>query len=287
LTRRLLAPAKLNLVLEVLGRRPDGFHELASVVHPISLYDELEIGPAAELAVTIRGADVAAEADLIGRAARALRAALAETSGGRIECHKRIPLASGLGGGSSDAAAALRLLLLTWGRRVSRARLVALAASIGSDVPVFLSPGAALVRGRGELVTPLPAVLDGWAIVVPSASRLADKTARLYAGLSHADLGDGSRAEHAARALRARERLAAGELFNAFEPAARRLHRGLAERQDQLRDATGLRFMVAGAGPSLFALAADHRAAVRSLPEARRVAPAALVVRLVARPRPR
>ena len=109
---RLLAPAKLNLVLEVLARRPDGFHELASVVHPVALYDELLLEASDELEVTMPGTPVAREKNLVWRAASLLRAELGEADGARIVCTKRIPLAAGLGGGSSDAAAALRLLPL-------------------------------------------------------------------------------------------------------------------------------------------------------------------------------
>src|SRR4051794_12265515 len=102
---RLRAPAKVNLALEVLGKRSDGFHELVTVVHAIGLYDELEVEAAPRLSVELCGARVSAEEDLVLRAARALRDRLAPGAGAHIVCKKQIPLAAGLGGGSSDAAA--------------------------------------------------------------------------------------------------------------------------------------------------------------------------------------
>src|SRR5205823_8662433 len=120
-----------------------------------------------------------------------------------------------------------------------------------------------------------------WALLVPHTSKLPDKTARLYAGLGSTDFGDGSRAEYVAHLLRRRIAPSADLLVNTIEPAARRLHPGLAALQRRLDDSTGLRFLVAGAGPSLFALSGDRAAALRALPTVRRVAPEALAVRLV------
>ena len=278
---RVRAPAKINLVLEVLGRRPDGFHELASVVHAVALYDALELRACDALEVRIEGAAVAPEADLVVRAARLLRARLGVRLGAEIRCRKRIPVSSGLGGGSSDAAATLRALAALWSAPDRAALLAALAAELGSDVPLFLSPGAALIRGRGERVTPLPRLRAAWAVLVPLAATLPEKTARLFAALGPGERGDGARAEAAAAALRAGTLPAEELLVNAFEPAARALHPGLAALQDALGQRAGARFHLSGAGPSLFALCAARDEALALLGRARPLAPTARLARLV------
>jgi len=143
-----VARAKLNLFLELLGRRPDGYHEIDSVFAEIDLFDTLRFAPAGELTLTVEGLDApAGPENLAYRAAAALDAKVS------IRLVKRIPLGAGLGGGSSDAAAVLRAL----GAGVPPERLHAIARSLGSDVPFFLRGGTARCRGVGDLVEPLPA----------------------------------------------------------------------------------------------------------------------------------
>ena len=170
-TRRLtpvvrLAPAKLNLTLAVVGRRPDGYHALHSVMAPLALADRLSLAPDpspdARDRLRVDGFDTGPDADnLVLRALdatrRALRPHLAVPPPAlAIRLEKRIPVAAGLAGGSSDAAAAIEGALEAWGAGVlSAAERSGLAASIGSDVPFFLAGGPALVEGRGERVTPL------------------------------------------------------------------------------------------------------------------------------------
>jgi 4-diphosphocytidyl-2-C-methyl-D-erythritol kinase len=174
-TRLARAPAKLNLFLEVLGRRSDGFHELETLMVPIQLFDQLAFTPSdapssselGELLLDVRtcwraDAPVAAtiptgRENLVVKALELLR----ERSGCRFGAHvrltKRIPPAAGLGGGSSDAACALRLANRAWKLNWDHERLTDLAAEIGSDVPFFLAEGSAICRGRGERVERLPA----------------------------------------------------------------------------------------------------------------------------------
>jgi 4-diphosphocytidyl-2-C-methyl-D-erythritol kinase len=162
---RARAPAKLNLFLRVVGRRPDGFHELETVFQAVDLADELTFEPAEGLRLT-GGSDEAPPGpeNLVLQAAAALRAATGFTGGAAIHLEKRIPVGAGLGGGSSDAAATLAALNQLWGLGLSHARLAELAAGLGSDVPFFLQGGTAIGRGRGE-------VLEG----IPSARGLAER----------------------------------------------------------------------------------------------------------------
>lgn len=171
------APAKLNLFLDVLGRRGDGFHDVETLMVPICLADTLSFAPqlSPERGVTAEirfkfqmagpaGFEQAAASipagpqNLVVRALELLRQASGCRLGAQVELVKRIPAAAGLGGGSSDAAAALRLANRGWGLNWSVERLADVAAHIGSDVPFFLSHGAAVCQGRGERVERLPAM---------------------------------------------------------------------------------------------------------------------------------
>ena len=168
-TRRLtpvvrLAPAKLNLTLAVLGRRPDGFHNLHSVMVPLGIADRLSVAVTSGGADTLRveGADTGLlERNLVLRAIAATRAAVgrgAVTPALAARLEKRIPVAAGLGGGSSDAAAAIDAALEAWSTDLDDERRLAVAAALGSDVPFFLAGGPALAEGRGERLTPLRGV---------------------------------------------------------------------------------------------------------------------------------
>ena len=187
-----LAPAKINLFLEITDKRPDGFHELDMLMVPIALYDTLtfklrqddEITLSSGCAVGNKIALPAAPDNLVTRAIKLLRQRMetvssATMSGLDICLFKRIPAAAGLGGGSSDAAAALVATNHLWQAGLSTAELSELALQIGSDVPFFLSGFAARCRGRGELLTPLniPASLD----VVLIKPRVGLATAEVFA----------------------------------------------------------------------------------------------------------
>ncbi len=179
-----LAPAKLNLTLAVVGRRPDGYHALHTIMAPLGLADRLSIAPSALAHDTlhIEGRDTGPVADnLVLRAIAAARVAArprwpsapAEPPFLAARLDKRIPVAAGLAGGSSDAAAALDAALEAWGAALDRDERQRVAASIGSDVPFFLAGGLALVEGRGEQVSPLGPILGpplGVLLVTPTTA---------------------------------------------------------------------------------------------------------------------
>jgi 4-diphosphocytidyl-2-C-methyl-D-erythritol kinase len=151
------APAKINLFLAVTGRRPDGFHDLVSLVAPVAWGDTLRLEPAAE-EFTLECDDHGVprdETNLVLKAARAFRAATGWTGGARFFLEKRIPMGAGLGGGSSDAAAALRGLNQLSGGLLPAPALERLASEIGSDCPLFLRDGPVVMRGRGERIETL------------------------------------------------------------------------------------------------------------------------------------
>jgi 4-diphosphocytidyl-2-C-methyl-D-erythritol kinase len=165
---RVRCPAKLNLHLEVVGRRPDGYHELRTLFAAVGIWDDVEVFEAAgepTLDVEPPGIVSAGEDNLVLRAARLLRAHARVERGGRILLHKRIPVGGGLGGGSSDGAATLVALDALWCTGLSDADLARLAARLGADAPYFLTAGCGWGTGRGDEVRPLRDLAAHWAVV--------------------------------------------------------------------------------------------------------------------------
>jgi 4-diphosphocytidyl-2-C-methyl-D-erythritol kinase len=273
----LMAPAKVNLTLEVLGPRADGYHELASVFATIDLRDRVRVAPWRELDVRIAPA-VGAPAgdDLASRAVRALAEASARPALAHVRVRKRIPVASGLGGGSSDAGAVLRALSRVW--RLDGVDLVPVAARVGSDVPFFVSDAAyALVRGRGELVEKLPAPEPFWIALVQLREKVS--TAAVFAA-HRANPSNGERSAKLAKALRDRNVTVAvmrDAIHNDLRDAAERTAPAIAEAR-KTAAGMGIDLAMSGSGPSLFALGDDRAHAIGI---ARRLRRAGLRVRVV------
>ncbi len=277
-----LAPAKLNLTLAVVGRRPDGFHALHSVMAPLDLADGLALspafGPEDRLHVVGPGGAPAldlgpVEANLALRAVRATREAIRAAGDARplpalaIRLEKRIPAAAGLAGGSSDAAAAIDAALEAWGATdvLGPDQRVDLAAALGSDCPFFLAGGWALVEGRGERVTPLPAPrgeAPGVVLVTPAVPVPTPAVFAAYAGGRRPEGGAtlaSSRylaAELAAGLSAARflERAGVIAVANDLLPAATALVPGLVAARRALARILDRPVGQSGSGPTLFAL---------------------------------
>jgi 4-diphosphocytidyl-2-C-methyl-D-erythritol kinase len=259
----ILAPAKVNLTLEVLGRRADGYHELASLMATVDLHDDVRVGPARALDVRIRPPVYAAPGqDLASRAVRAMAGACGRDPTVHVTIRKRIPVAAGLGGGSSDAGAVLRALVELWG--VADVDPVRIAADVGSDV-AFFAAGHALARvgGRGERVAPLAAPSDPLWIslaVLPARSATSDVFAAHQASRS-----DGRATEELARLFASgaatpatvRE-IARNDLTNAAEHVCPLVAEARATARRH-----GIELVVSGSGPSLFAIADDRAHAIR------------------------
>jgi len=180
------APAKVNLALHVTGRRSDGYHLLDSVVVFLAMGDRLHVAPAEDLTLAVtgpQGPGVPVDGNLVLRAAAALaHAAGRPCPGASLTLDKHIPAAAGLGGGSSDAAAALRALNRLWGVGLDSGELMRLGEGIGADVPVCVAPTAARMTGIGECVAPLPALPQVHVLLVNPGCSLA--TAAVFAGLT-------------------------------------------------------------------------------------------------------
>ena len=250
---RLLAPAKINLTFEVLGRRADGYHEVRTILQALSLADELTFQESDGLTLTVEPEDAApVEGNLVLAAARLLQTASGVSAGATIHLAKRIPTAGGLGGGSSDAATALLGLRQLWGLDLDADALRALAAELGSDVPFFVAGGTALGAGRGEQLTPLPLPTGEAVVAVPDVSRPRDKTGQMYGLLTPEQYTDGSVTEDVERRLRAGEPIGA-QAVNAFDAVGAEAYPSYTGLRAAF-ESVGLRPALCGAGPCMFAL---------------------------------
>lgn len=257
---REVAPAKLNLSLEILGRRADGYHDLVTIFQTIGLADELSFSSADELTLVCDDARLAGPDNLVLRAAGAMRETFGVAAGARIGLRKRIPVAAGLGGGSSDAAAALRGLARLWGVPFD-GRVAALAARLGADVPFLLRGGTALASGVGDRLDWLDPPARGWVVLLAAAAEQPDKTARAYRALAPTDFSDGAATAAVARALRAGNPAALADGRNGFDAAADRLFSGVAGARARLRAAGAPWARLSGAGPTVFTIVPDGQRA--------------------------
>jgi 4-diphosphocytidyl-2-C-methyl-D-erythritol kinase len=255
------APAKVNLFLEVIAKRADGYHEIASLLVAVSLFDRLEFKEDAtgNITLTCDQAELdCGPGNLVCRAARLLQQHTGSTRGAAITLDKRIPVAAGLGGGSSDAAATLAGLNQLWDLGLSGQDLSVLAREIGSDVAFFLASPAAWCTGRGEITTPLALAQTLWFVLVCPEQGLS--TAEVYRQVAIP-----SRPENGTEIRKA---LAAGDvveigrrLNNRLRDAAFALCPALAPWLDRLAAFGPAGQAMSGSGSSLFALCHDERQA--------------------------
>jgi 4-diphosphocytidyl-2-C-methyl-D-erythritol kinase len=254
---RISAPAKLNLCLYLGARREDGLHELCSLFEPLALADLIEVGEAESDEVVCAGVE---GENLATRALAALRERGWEGPPLRVEIEKRTPVAAGLGGGSADAAAVLRLAA------GEVAELEQIAAELGADVPSQLTPALALVRGAGERIERLPAPKPHAVVLLPDGGGLS--TAEVFAEADRLGLG---RSDGELDELAQRLRVAAGSgasplaypelLVNDLEPAARSLRPEIGAALETLCDAGAPLALLTGSGPTAFGLCEDLTAA--------------------------
>jgi 4-diphosphocytidyl-2-C-methyl-D-erythritol kinase len=253
----LRAPAKLNLCLYLGRRRDDGLHDLCSLFEPLELADLIEVSPAERDEVICPGVE---GENLAMRALTGLRERGWEHEPLRAEIKKRVPVAAGLGGGSGDAAAILRLAA------GEVAELPQLAAELGADVPSQLRPALALVQGAGERVEPLPQPAEHAAVLLPSGGGLS--TAAVFAEADRLGLGrDAGELEGLAARLRAAAGAGASPLdysellVNDLEPAALSLRPDIGEALEALREAGAPVAILSGSGPTAVGLFGDLAAA--------------------------
>ena len=252
------APAKINLTLEVMGKRPDSYHEIRSVIQALKFCDSLQIS--AEKDISFKGdlPDWSPEKSLVVKAVKLLQEATGCTKGATIKIKKRVPLASGLGGDSSDAAAVLRGLNQLWQLELPQRKLQEMTQKLGSDVTFFLTGGTALMEGRGEKITPLPPLPHQWVILIfPRVPTLSVKTKRLYNMLQAAHYTDGKITEKFINALKSRTQCSDSLLFNVFENIVFAGGEELTTYRDHILKLGATNIHLAGSGPTLFTLLDD------------------------------
>lgn len=266
----ILAPAKVNLYLEILGKRPDGYHEIETLMVAVNLHDRLVFSDDASGAVTLTCDDPrlpTGGANLVVKAAECLKAATGCPRGAAIALNKVIPAEAGLAGGSSDAAATLVGLDRLWGLNTPTARLSTLAADLGSDVAFFLQGPAAICRGRGERVEPVSLKQPLHLVLV--CPPVGVSTAEVYRNLKPPDrprsIGPVIEAlDHGGPAALGRS------LFNRLQPTAESIRPALTRVRDALADLNhDLEFgpplleghLMSGSGSAFFGLARDLDAA--------------------------
>jgi 4-diphosphocytidyl-2-C-methyl-D-erythritol kinase len=256
------APAKINLFLEVLARRPDGYHEIASLMVAVSLYDTVECAPAPdetlELSCDHEALSTGPE-NLIQRAARLLREKTRTKRGASIKLSKRIPMAAGLAGGSTDAAATLAGLNFLWDLGIPADDLARMGGEIGSDVPFFFHTPAAWCTGRGEKVQKVDLPQSLWLVLACPAIGLS--TAEVY--------GKGRVPDAPVDGGRVREALAAGDasklgglLHNRLQETADRLRPELVALRERLSQTGPAGCLMSGSGTSCFALCRNEKEAL-------------------------
>jgi len=258
--------AKVNLALEVLEKRADGYHEIATVLQAVDLSDRLRLEAADTLSLHTDDPDLPTDdGNLVIRAARLLQKAAGVEAGARLRLTKRIPVAAGLGGGSSDAAATLWGLNRLWALRWPQARLQELAVELGMDVPFFLGAGRAVATGRGERLAGLPGG-GGYALVLVNP-RVPLSTREVYGRVPPDWRAEPSGTGRVIEALRTRNvtKLAAA-LTNNLESVVEPVLPVIGRMKAALLAAGALGAIMSGSGPTVFGLARslDHARQIRT-----------------------
>jgi len=281
------AYAKINITFEVLGRREDGYHDIVSILQEIDLKDTIQFEAAPSLSIDCDNVELRPSDNLALKAARLLKKESGYKGGAKIILKKGIPVAAGLGGGSSDAGAALVALNRLWKLNLSTEELVEMAATLGSDVPYFIRGGTALAEGRGERVTPLPPLPLSYVVLLkPSVTVPVSKTKAMYGALrpSHYSKGDYARKTEAfiesaveghqppvspnhggikkigghPQAPVRNNPVPLFQGYNTFDFVACEMYEGMEWYRNKFDEAGADEAHLAGAGPTLFALMRDR-----------------------------
>ncbi len=278
-----LAAAKVNLGLEVLGKRPDGYHDIATVMQTVSVFDRLSFAPTEGTITGVSDPDLAGDDNLVLQAARLFRGHVHAFRGVSIALTKRIPSAAGLGGASSDAATTLVALSRLTNSELPSASLLDLATQLGSDVPFLLRGGTALAECRGERLRRLRPLAGLWFVLVTPAMNIPRKTATLYAALSPADFSSGKSVQKLAAAIESGLATDPEWLTNAFQRPLLALRPDLVEVERQFADAGAPFVALSGSGPTFYTIVATIADARRIARKLRRALPRETRV-LVCRP---
>ena len=256
------AYAKVNLTLEVLRKRSDGYHDLVSIVQTVDLFDTLTFNPADDLTLDCDDDELVSEGNLVLRAAEVLRNSAGIETGAKITLEKRIPVSAGLGGGSADAAATLRALNKLWELGLTSGELVEIAASVGADVPFLVEGGTALMQGKGEELERLPAPhFDRIVLVAPKAKLAVEtqndlsKTGVMFEALGQTLHTTGSLSRKLAARMNGGGDCHPAFMFNVFQQMAPGMYSDWKSVYGAFAALGAADITLTGSGPAMFALA--------------------------------
>jgi 4-diphosphocytidyl-2-C-methyl-D-erythritol kinase len=253
----LRAPAKVNLRLDILGKRPDGYHEIKTWIYPISLADELHVERVKTPQITVSSASPElplGEENLAYRAAALFIKEKGLSEGVRIKIIKHIPLAAGLGGGSSDAAAVLKAMNILWGKNIPREGLMELGAQIGADCPFFVVGKAAIMAGKGERVLAILPQLEAWMVLINPGLPLSTKQVYEQGKWGSTKQGGETKISMPPQELEKMGKF----LRNDLEGPALELLPIIATLKERLREAGAGGVSMTGSGPTVFGLFATE-----------------------------
>ena len=267
-----IAPAKINLTLEILGKRQDGYHEISSLMQTLDLCDYLTFHKNPWLQIIPEYHNLPASDNLPGfdrnnylvknlvyKTAEALKSATGYESGAVIELKKNIPSSAGLGGGSSDAAATLRGLNKLWDLKLSLYELAEIGSSVGSDVPFFIYGSTCIVKGRGELVKQLKAIKHKWVLIILLPFEIKDKTKKLYSHVTKNNFTDGSFTDRLAEKIFSNSvGVSDLGLFNTFESIYDEIFEDYTKWITDFKDIGISPLHLAGSGPSVYFISEDE-----------------------------
>jgi len=244
--------AKINLALAVTGRRSDGYHNIETVFQAIDLSDELELRNSAEISLICEGLpDVSEKDNIVWKAAFALAERTGERRGAAITLRKKIPSGAGLGGGSGNAAATLLGLRRLWNADIPDSDINAIAATLGSDVPFFLMGGAALGKGRGDILSVLPDFQPQHIVVIFPGISVSTASAYRALNLGLTSGGSDPKIQSFLRLAKSGSSWRAG-MFNDFETAILPSHPEIAEVKSFLEEQGAISTLLSGSGSSVF-----------------------------------
>lgn len=251
------APAKINLFLSIIKKRSDGYHNIGTMFHTISCGDMLFCETASDGEISIfysKPQEYPPEKDLVYKAAVKLKEKYGVLNGVRFYLEKQMPLGAGLGGGSSDAAAAMRMLNKLWDLRASTAELEALAASLGADVPFFIKGGAALAEGIGDILEPVEAIAQNSCVILIATPMCAVPTAEAYKNvMPFGELRWKNFVDCIKTGVFANPLDNSWDFFNQFEETVLEKYQVIASLKQKL-NVCGGKSLLAGSGASVFSI---------------------------------
>jgi len=251
------APAKINLTLEIMGSRPDGYHEIRSIMQTLSLCDNMIFEENDKTTITCDKPEWSADKGLVSKAITLIRGTTGCEKGVNIRINKNIPTSAGLGGDSSAAAATLLALNNLWELKLPKDALLKMATELGSDVTFFLYGGTALCEGRGEIVETLPEMPKRWVVVImPKVTVPPEKTKTLYGSLKKDHYSFGLITSEVMKEME--EGILRSSLTNDFEEIAFKVYPELQEQWKQILDIGADNLHLAGSGPALFSLLEEN-----------------------------